>query len=66
MSLLIRIVLAAMLTVAALLPAAAQTSDQETRVATPTSFLEACADKIENRGRLRSNSATDLGNLLGK
>ena len=53
MSLLIRIVLAAMLTVAALLPAAAQTSDQETRVATPTSFLEACADKIENRGRLR-------------
>ncbi len=53
MSLLIRTVLAAMLTVAALLPAAAQTSDQETRVATPTSFLEACADKIENRGRLR-------------
>ena len=53
MSMLIRIVLAAMLTAAALLPAAAQTADKDTRVATPTSFLEACAEKIENRGRLR-------------
>ncbi|WP_150525255.1 phenylalanyl-tRNA synthetase subunit alpha [Roseibium sediminis] len=33
--------------------ALAQTADQDTRVATPTSFMEACADKIENRGRLR-------------
>lgn len=31
----------------------AQTTDQSTRVATPTSFLQACADKIEDRGRLR-------------
>ncbi|TYC67991.1 phenylalanyl-tRNA synthetase subunit alpha [Stappia sp. BW2] len=53
MSLLIRIVLAVLLTAAALLPASAQTADKDTRVATPTSFLEACAEKIENRGRLR-------------
>lgn len=33
--------------------ALAQTADQDTRVATPTSFMEACAEKIENRGRLR-------------
>jgi len=53
MSFMIRICVATVLLIAAALPAAAQTGDQETRVATPTSFLEACAEKIENRGRLR-------------
>lgn len=53
MSLLTRIFLAIALCVATLLPAAAQTADQDTRVPTPTSFLEACAEKIESRGRLR-------------
>ncbi|MBO6754830.1 MAG: phenylalanyl-tRNA synthetase subunit alpha [Roseibium sp.] len=31
----------------------AQTTDREERVPTPTSFMEACAEKIEERGRLR-------------
>ncbi len=53
MSLLTRLFLVIALSLAALLPAAAQTENQETRVKTPTSFLEACADKIESRGRLR-------------
>ncbi|MCV0426642.1 MAG: phenylalanyl-tRNA synthetase subunit alpha [Roseibium sp.] len=53
MSKLTRIFLAVALCVASLLPAAAQTADQDTRVPTPTSFLEACAEKIESRGRLR-------------
>ncbi|GAA0779932.1 phenylalanyl-tRNA synthetase subunit alpha [Roseibium denhamense] len=53
MSYVTRLVLAAGLILAALLPAAAQTADQDTRVSSPTSFLEACADKIEDRGRLR-------------
>lgn len=53
MSFLSRLFLLALLVFAAVLPAAAQTSDRESRVATPTSFLEACADKIEERGRLR-------------
>ena len=53
MSKLTRIFLAVVLCVASLLPAAAQTADQDTRVPTPTSFLEACAEKIESRGRLR-------------
>ncbi len=53
MTLIIRICLVLMLAVAAGLPAVAQTTDQNARVATPTSFLEACAEKIESRGRLR-------------
>ncbi|MEM5581281.1 MULTISPECIES: phenylalanyl-tRNA synthetase subunit alpha [unclassified Roseibium] len=53
MTLMIRICLFLMLAVAAGFPAAAQTADQAARVATPTSFLEACAEKIESRGRLR-------------
>jgi hypothetical protein len=53
MSLLIRISVVVLLLVAAVLPAAAQTADKDTRVASPTSFLEACAEKIESRGRLR-------------
>jgi hypothetical protein len=53
MSLLTRIFLVLALTVAAVLPAAAQTADRDERVATPTSFMEACAEKIEARGRLR-------------
>lgn len=53
MSFLLRLIVLATLTLLAGLPAAAQTGDQETRVASPTSFLEACADKIESRGRLR-------------
>ncbi|WP_269583929.1 phenylalanyl-tRNA synthetase subunit alpha [Roseibium sp. Sym1] len=53
MSLLIRISVVFLLLVAAALPAAAQTADKDTRVASPTSFLEACAEKIESRGRLR-------------
>ncbi|MES0880476.1 phenylalanyl-tRNA synthetase subunit alpha [Roseibium sp. SCP14] len=48
-----RFFLAIALCLATLLPAAAQTADQDTRVPTPTSFLEACAEKIESRGRLR-------------
>lgn len=31
----------------------APTSDRDARVKVPTSFMEACAEKIENRGRLR-------------
>ncbi len=59
MSLLTRIFLVIALSVAATFPVLAQdqtqvqTKDQESRVATPTSFLEACAEKIESRGRLR-------------
>lgn len=53
MTLIIRICLLLVLAVAAGMPAAAQTTDQDARVATPTSFLEACAEKIESRGRLR-------------
>ncbi|MES0809956.1 phenylalanyl-tRNA synthetase subunit alpha [Roseibium sp. SCPC15] len=48
-----RFFLAIAICLATLLPAAAQTADQDTRVPTPTSFLEACAEKIESRGRLR-------------
>ncbi|GGB57867.1 hypothetical protein GCM10011316_32420 [Roseibium aquae] len=33
--------------------AAAQTEDRDSRVPTPTSFMEACAEKSEARGRLR-------------
>jgi len=53
MSTLIRIAIVLGLMLAAVLPAAAQTADQDVRVPTPTSFLEACAEKIESRGRLR-------------
>ena len=53
MSMLTRLFLVAALFFGALLPAAAQTADKDTRVAQPTSFLEACAEKIESRGRLR-------------
>jgi hypothetical protein len=53
MTVLIRFACVLMLICAAALPAAAQTADQESRVPTPTSFLEACAEKIESRGRLR-------------
>ncbi|MBG6161929.1 MAG: phenylalanyl-tRNA synthetase subunit alpha [Roseibium album] len=53
MSLLTRIYLVIALTLAAILPAAAQTGDKDERVPTPTSFMEACAEKIEARGRLR-------------
>ncbi|WP_298822067.1 phenylalanyl-tRNA synthetase subunit alpha [uncultured Roseibium sp.] len=53
MSLLTRLFLAIALSFAAVLPAVAQTTDKDARVPTPTSFLEACADKIESRGRLR-------------
>ncbi|MGS4886952.1 MULTISPECIES: phenylalanyl-tRNA synthetase subunit alpha [unclassified Roseibium] len=57
MSVLTRLCVATVLIVASLLPAAAQTasqtSDRDARVAAPTSFLEACAEKIEERGRLR-------------
>ena len=48
-----RFFLAIALCLATLRPAAAQPADQDTRVPTPTSFLEACAEKIESRGRLR-------------
>ncbi len=53
MSLLTRIIVVLALCAAAVLPAAAQTGDRDARVPTPTSFLEACAEKIEDRGRLR-------------
>ncbi|MBG6145802.1 hypothetical protein IWQ51_003948 [Labrenzia sp. EL_142] len=53
MLLLTRIYLVIALTLAAILPAAAQTADKDERVPTPTSFMEACAEKIEARGRLR-------------
>lgn len=53
MPLLSRLLFTIVLSVLAALPAAAQTKDQSARVVTPTSFLEACADKIEARGRLR-------------
>ncbi|CTQ52325.1 hypothetical protein LP7551_00842 [Roseibium album] len=53
MSMLTRLFVVLALSLAALLPVAAQTADKDTRVATPTSFLEACAEKIEARGRLR-------------
>ena len=53
MSLLTRIYLVIALTFAAILPATAQTADKDERVPTPTSFMEACAEKIEARGRLR-------------
>ncbi|MEP1932068.1 MAG: phenylalanyl-tRNA synthetase subunit alpha [Roseibium sp.] len=53
MSFLTRLFLVAALMFAAVLPVAAQTADKDVRVATPTSFLEACAEKIESRGRLR-------------
>ncbi|MEJ8476262.1 phenylalanyl-tRNA synthetase subunit alpha [Roseibium algae] len=45
--------LATSLCVACFSPALAQVKDTSERVATPTSFLESCADKIEARGRLR-------------
>ncbi|WP_305987665.1 phenylalanyl-tRNA synthetase subunit alpha [Roseibium sp. MMSF_3544] len=53
MSLLTRMFLVVALFLGAILPVAAQTTDLEERVPTPTSFMEACAEKIENRGRLR-------------
>ncbi|MEP3046747.1 MAG: phenylalanyl-tRNA synthetase subunit alpha [Roseibium sp.] len=53
MSFLTRLFLVAALMFSAVLPIAAQTTDKDVRVATPTSFLEACAEKIESRGRLR-------------
>ncbi len=53
MTFLIRLAAAITLTLLAAVPASAQTSDLSTRVAKPTSFLEACAEKIEERGRLR-------------
>lgn len=53
MPLLSRLIAAVLLSLMAVTGAVAQTSDQDARVATPTSFLEACADKIESRGRLR-------------
>jgi hypothetical protein len=53
MSLLTRLLLVLTLSFLAVLPAAAQTADIDSRVPTPTSFLEACAEKIESRGRLR-------------
>jgi len=53
MSLLTRLFLVAALVAAAAFPVKAQTADQDVRVQTPTSFLEACAEKIESRGRLR-------------
>ena len=52
MPLLSRLIATLLLTIMAS-AALAQTADQDARVATPTSFMEACADKIENRGRLR-------------
>ena len=53
MSVLTRIFIAVALSIVAVLPATAQTENVDARVPTPTSFLEACADKIEARGRLR-------------
>ncbi|TYC49248.1 phenylalanyl-tRNA synthetase subunit alpha [Rhodobacterales bacterium] len=53
MSLFIRLIAVALLCAGGVLPASAQTADREERIATPTSFMEACAEKIENRGRLR-------------
>jgi len=53
MSFLTRLLVVVALMAAGLVPAAAQTADRDTRVATPTSFLEACAEKIQERGRLR-------------
>ncbi|WP_417671123.1 phenylalanyl-tRNA synthetase subunit alpha [Roseibium sp.] len=47
------ILIAATLIAATLPPAFAQEKASSDRVATPTSFLEACAEKIESRGRLR-------------
>lgn len=49
----IRLIVIALIGLGSMFPAAAQTADREARVATPTSFMEACADKIESRGRLR-------------
>ena len=48
-----RITLVFVLFLGSVLPAAAQTADIDERVPTPTSFMEACAEKIESRGRLR-------------
>ncbi len=53
MSMLTRIYLVLALTLAAIVPVSAQTADRDERVPTPTSFMEACAEKIESRGRLR-------------
>lgn len=53
MSFLTRLLVAVAIIASALLPAAADTVNREARVATPTSFMEACAEKIEERGRLR-------------
>nr|WP_319385743.1 phenylalanyl-tRNA synthetase subunit alpha [uncultured Roseibium sp.] len=53
MSLITRLTLVLMLLLGAVLPATAQTADIDERVPTPTSFMEACAEKIESRGRLR-------------
>ncbi|MEM8703984.1 MAG: phenylalanyl-tRNA synthetase subunit alpha, partial [Pseudomonadota bacterium] len=53
MSLFTRLTLVFVLFLGAVLPAAAQTADRGERVPTPTSFMEACAEKIESRGRLR-------------
>lgn len=53
MPLLSRLIAVLLLSVFAITGAVAQTANQDTRVATPTSFLDACADKIEERGRLR-------------
>lgn len=53
MTVLTRLVAVLLLSFFAALPATAQTKDLSSRVAKPTSFLEACAEKIEERGRLR-------------
>ena len=53
MSFLTRLFLVATLVFTAVWPVAAQTADKDARVAEPTSFVEACAEKIESRGRLR-------------
>ncbi|MBD1544832.1 phenylalanyl-tRNA synthetase subunit alpha [Roseibium aggregatum] len=54
MTLFIRAIAVVFLTLVAVFPANAQkTEDRSSRVATPTSFVEACAEKSQERGRLR-------------
>lgn len=53
MSLLIRLIVFVSLLGLATFPAQAQTAEQTSISKTPTSFLEACAEKSEARGRLR-------------
>ncbi|WP_417675284.1 phenylalanyl-tRNA synthetase subunit alpha [Roseibium sp.] len=54
MTLFIRAIAVVFLTLAAVFPASAQkTEDRSSRVSQPTSFVEACAEKSQERGRLR-------------